>query len=555
MKFLPLIATIITVIVLLSKRYAQSKRNKKMQELRKKWGKPNNGYYNFERIESYYRYQQSNNFHTISNQVKADIDFNDLFSFLDHTNSKPGQQFLFNALSRPGNNLQALQQLNKQADFFTAEASTREEIQLLLTDLNDDNAYHIASLLFGELPEKPSWFRLVIVDIVLTITLIVLSFFFKVLLLWLMLPLAVNMALHYWNRNNIYYFAASLPQLNRLINVSKLLTQKDIPFEKQEIANSIIALKKFQRTMRMLGLRQSSLGSDVEQIAYYAIDIIKAFFLVELFAFYSLVKDLKAKQKAIAILFDYVGSVDTALSIASLRACGLQTCLPEFKEAGKQLLAKEVYHPLIEDCVTNNLSIDTKSILITGSNMSGKSTFLRTIAINSLLAQTIYTCFAQTYQSPFVKLFSSIRIDDNLQEGKSYYFAEVNIMGELVKEAGSQWQNLFILDEVFKGTNTIERIASAKAILSYLNKGNNIVLVATHDIELSAMLQSAYDLYHFEETIVDNQLQFDHQLKQGQLTSRNAIKILEIAGYPSIIIDEANNISNQLSKETVNKNS
>jgi DNA mismatch repair ATPase MutS len=211
--------------------------------------------------------------------------------------------------------------------------------------------------------------------------------------------------------------------------------------------------------------------------------------------------------------------------------------------AKKEIVAKNIYHPLIKNCVKNDLTIKNKSILITGSNMSGKSTFLRTFTINSILAQTIYTCFADEYISPIVKQFSSIRIDDSLFEGKSYYFQEVNIMSSLLAEVDLPHQNLFILDEVFKGTNTVERIAAAKAILSYLNRNNNIVVVSTHDIELADMLAHEYDLYHFTETIENNKLHFDHLIKPGQVTTRNAIKLLELSNYPADIITEASQIS------------
>lgn len=109
-----------------------------------------------------------------------------------------------------------------------------------------------------------------------------------------------------------------------------------------------------------------------------------------------------------------------------------------------------MYHPLIENCIENDLSISGKSILITGSNMSGKSTFLRTFTINAILAQTIYTCFATEFISPILKHYSSIRIDDNLFQGKSYYLQEVHTMASLIAEVNSPNQNLFVLDEVFK---------------------------------------------------------------------------------------------------------
>ena len=119
-------------------------------------------------------------------------------------------------------------------------------------------------------------------------------------------------------------------------------------------------------------------------------------------------------------------------------------------------------------------------------------------------------------------------------------------MGSLLEEVDFPHQNLFVLDEVFKGTNTVERIAAAKAILSYLNRNNNMVVVSTHDIELAELLAHEYDLYHFTETVENSKLHFDHLIKPGQIRTRNAIKILELANYPAEIISEAREISTTL---------
>jgi DNA mismatch repair ATPase MutS len=105
---------------------------------------------------------------------------------------------------------------------------------------------------------------------------------------------------------------------------------------------------------------------------------------------------------------------------------------------------------------------------------------------------------------------------------------------------------LFLLDELFKGTNTIERISSAKAILSAITSENNKVIVSTHDIELTEMLSDQYELYHFSETLQENNIKFDYKLKEGRLKNRNAIRILEINNYPKEIINEALAISRQL---------
>src|SRR5687768_2276292 len=200
-------------------------------------------------------------------------------------------------------------------------------------------------------------------------------------------------------------------------------------------------MKSFRRNARLIRFSEGGIQSELGQ---YLFDIIKAFFLIEVFMIFEVIKELKDKQSSIRTLFDYVGNIDTSISIASLRGGKLKTCKPVFLPSKKELIVKNIYHPLVKDCVKNSLSIRDKSILITGSNMSGKSTFLRTLAINSILAQTIYTCFADEYLSPILKQFSSIRIDDNLFEGTSYYFQEVNIMASLIAEVGQSGQNLFV---------------------------------------------------------------------------------------------------------------
>src|SRR5690606_35082379 len=97
----------------------------------------------------------------------------------------------------------------------------------------------------------------------------------------------------------------------------------------------------------------------------------------------------------------------------------------------------------------------------------------------------------------------------------------------------------FVMDELFKGTNTVERIAAGQAVLAYLGKGNNIILVSTHDLELSALLSDKYDLYHFTEEVNDHGFYFDHKIKKGVLRTRNAIKLLDYFGYPEEVIRSA----------------
>ena len=160
--------------------------------------------------------------------------------------------------------------------------------------------------------------------------------------------------------------------------------------------------------------------------------------------------------------------------------------------------------------------------------------------LNALLGETLCTCFAERFTAPYMRLHSSIRISDDITEGTSYYLQEVLTVKRLLEDADRPAACLFVLDELFKGTNTTERIAAGKAVLARLNRGPHIVLAATHDIELAELLRGdGYELHHFREEVADGRLVFDYCLHTGPLTTRNAIRILELYDYPPELIAEA----------------
>jgi len=270
--------------------------------------------------------------------------------------------------------------------------------------------------------------------------------------------------------------------------------------------------------------------------------LIKIQFMVEYILFFSFIDSITKEKNSIEKMFCFIGEIDSAISTASIKASKNEICTPNFTKE-KQLTSKEIYHPLIDNCITNNIKLIDNSLLLTGSNMSGKTTFIRTVAVNSILAQTLNICYAKEYTAPYYKVYSSIRITDDLLDNTSYYLEEVLTVKELVNAAKNEENCLFVLDEIFKGTNTIERISGGKAILSYLNKKIHTVLVSTHDIELTDLLvKENYELFHFSELIENEKLFFDHKLKSGKLKTRNAIKILELYKYPSEILADARKI-------------
>jgi len=549
-----IIGSIIVIVFFIFYNLNQSYRLKKFKKVKETWGKGKDEFFQFDRIEQYNKLVNNKDFHAISNQTQIDIDFQDLFVYLDRTTSKVGQQFLYSQLLNPTNNIHKLKEFGNQVEYFNKNSKDRDTIQMKLFILSQGSSYSISNLFSDNIFQKPKWYNWVKLDLTITILLLLFSIKFHFLLIWLMIPLFLNFVLHFWYKNRSINIVKTLPQLNLLINVSKFLKSKEFIKYEGDVSQSITELKKFQSKLKYLNtgrlntsvnVGSMNLGGDLGDLLYYFIDVVKGFFLIDFFIFFSSIDDVLSKRKSVENLFHFVGWVDSSISVSYIREGDLITSEPEFITNVKNIEFDDIKHPLIDNCVGNNLKIDGKSILITGSNMSGKSTFLRTILINQLLSQTIFTTFTNSFKTSFLRIHSSIRIDDSLLDGKSYYFEEVNIVFNLLKQVETN-DNLFVLDEVFKGTNTIERISSSKSILSFLNKSQNIVIVSTHDIELTTLLKNEFDLYHFSEDINDNKLHFDHELKVGELTTRNGIKLLEISNYPKEIIEESLSISKTL---------
>ena len=199
-------------------------------------------------------------------------------------------------------------------------------------------------------------------------------------------------------------------------------------------------------------------------------------------------------------------------------------------------------HPLVGNAVPNDLVINHSSVLITGSNMSGKTTFVRAVGINAILAQTVSTALATRWHAPYLHVGSSIGNADSVVEGRSYYMAEVESIRSLIERKNNGHQQLFLIDELFRGTNTAERVAAAYGVLEYLDRGQDIVIVATHDTELLRLLGDAYAPHHFREEISADGLSFDFIMRHGQATTRNAIALLEIMQYPAEIVENARRI-------------
>jgi len=213
---------------------------------------------------------------------------------------------------------------------------------------------------------------------------------------------------------------------------------------------------------------------------------------------------------------------------------------PQRNGTQARLFATDLAHPLIPEThrVSNDLALETLGtiVLVTGSNMSGKSTFLRTLGINLCLAQAGAPVCASLFEWSWVRLATCIRVDDSLEAGLSFFYAEVKRLKSLLDETTDRSRTpvLFMIDEIFKGTNNRERLVGSRSYISALSRGHGFGLVSTHDLELTDLDKTVPRLrnVHFQETVAAGALQFDYKLRPGPCPTTNALRIMELEGLP-----------------------
>ncbi|AOP35706.1 DNA mismatch repair protein [Leptospira tipperaryensis] len=222
---------------------------------------------------------------------------------------------------------------------------------------------------------------------------------------------------------------------------------------------------------------------------------------------------------------------DSLVPFANLKWMFPDYCFPNIlpEDSPASITGKNIHHPLIpfESKVSNVLdSVKEKDVvLITGSNMSGKTTYLRTIGVASILSLAGGPAPASEFTLPVLNIHTSMRNEDNLEEGISFFYAEVRRLSEIVRKIKNPTRpHLVLLDEILKGTNTRERSLACKGILKELKKNRVMGLVTSHDLELAKV--EGVILKHFQEEIVDGTMHFDYKIRDGLVETSNALRIL-----------------------------
>ena len=230
---------------------------------------------------------------------------------------------------------------------------------------------------------------------------------------------------------------------------------------------------------------------------------------------------------------------EVLLSLSTLAVTQARTVFPVFLEGeAPRLTATALRNPLLpeESAVANDASLTAGTTIITGSNMSGKTTWLRTLGMNAVLAWAGAPVCAAAFSLSPLALYTSIRVDDSLAEGMSTFYAELLRIKEMVAAERTGRPLLLLIDEIFKGTNSADRITGARAALAHLTNAHSITLVSTHDFELCNLEVpgSRVRNAHFEEQYQDGRIAFDYRLRAGRCQTTNAVYLLRLVG----ILDE-----------------
>ena len=302
---------------------------------------------------------------------------------------------------------------------------------------------------------------------------------------------------------------------------------KDIKFILEDDIKASKVMKKLESIVDAINLRYNI-------VAYFVLNLV---FLWDYQCMFTL-EDFKSKYGDKIEKYIYaVGDIEEIISLSVIDNINKTTTYANIEENGVYVKGEEIGHPLIKEevRVNNDIEINRKNLVITGSNMSGKTTFLRTIGINLILAYSGAPCVAKNFSASYMKVLTSMRIIDNLEMGISTFYAELIRIKNIIEYSKENKPMIFLIDEIFRGTNSKDRIVGAKNVLKNLSKDHIIGGISTHDFEICDIKNEKIENYHFEEYYNSGKILFDYKIKRGISTTKNAKYLMKMVG---IDIDE-----------------
>jgi hypothetical protein len=438
----------------------------------------------------------------VDDRTWDDLDMDRVFARLDTCLTSVGDEYLYAVLREPRPDEQKTRERESLMAFLAENPVTRLKLQLLLSKMGRSDYSGLYRFNYEAAPTMAQ--RPVLFTILAALPLLLSTLFFvspPVALVAVVLSVVVNGMIHYrvGRRLELYLHAVGY-LINMLWSVRKalaLLRDKTVPAEVRESS----LLRDLDSANASFEPIRSPLSGAAKQTRMFTeadsfMEFVRIVFLTQVRSYNRVVRFLADNKETFRMLYRSFGELELALAVLSLRMSLPQHTYPVFTDESAVRTAG-LYHPLLEDPVLNDAAI-TRNSLVSGSNASGKSTFIKALAINGILAQTINTCTATRFQLRPALVVTSMAARDNILAGESYFIAEIRSLKRLVTQAQRRYCLCFV-DEILKGTNTVERIAASTALLRQFSTLDSLCLVATHDIELTVLLKELFDNYHFEE--------------------------------------------------------
>lgn len=477
----------------------------------------------------------------ISDRVRDDLDLDAVFGAVDHCTSAVGQQVLYDMLNRPLSDAMVLGERDRLIRHLDAAPELRARLRRALEGLRQRNAYALHNLFTAELPARPRLYLLFPALTLAALLCVALAFVHPIALVALLGIVVLNMTVQVFYRPGVHHLVAPLAAMRRLLTAAEevaALGEDELGPIPSGLRAHLDRLRWIRRSSAHLALELPAGGGAAAEVIQSAIGYANLLFLLDVNAFVFSLERIRARRKDLRAVFEALGTLDALAAVADWRRQLPRWCSPELMDRAPHLLAEGVYHPLVPAAVPNDLRL-VGPVLITGSNMAGKTTFLRATGLAALLGQTIATCCAARWQAPPVAVASLIARRDDVLGGKSYFLVEAEVVKELLDRSGGQTRQLFLIDEIFRGTNTRERVAASAAVLEHLARGDDLCLVSTHDLELLAMLGDRWEFMHFRESVDNGVVTFDYRIRPGTSSAPNALRILAATGFPEVVVERA----------------
>ncbi|CAK7010355.1 DNA mismatch repair protein [Tissierella sp.] len=374
---------------------------------------------------------------------------------------------------------------------------------------------------------------------IIVIPLSVAIIIFKMKRIYVLIPLLILLQFLLWmirfsTMNNILKPVGTFKRnLETYMDILKLLEKENFQSKKlnsiKEILfsgeySSILAIKELDKITERINLRHNN------ALIYL---VFNGLFLWDYECVFLLENWKNTYGLEVKKWIEAIGEVESLISLSVLMQIDEGVSFPTIDNSNLRVSGESLGHPLISnnERVLNNIKIDDSILIITGSNMSGKTTFLRTIGINLVLAYSGGPVYASKMSCPILEIFTSMRVTDDLKNGISTFYAELLRIKEIINYANKNNNIIFLIDEIFRGTNSEDRILGAKNVLGNLNKLGVVGAITTHDLELCILAKyNRIENYHFSEQYKNNKIHFDYKIKPGKSTSTNAKYLMESVG-------------------------